>query len=312
MMSSAQREAKVRWEKIKSNPELRSAHNARMREYNKSYRKLGHVKAKASKSSRIGWEKTKSDQTKLLHFRERGNRSHKARNFAEKRRKIELLKIALCNPEFVSSFREAVAQSNADIPMVVTRFGAVRKKVVIKDSDRVRRKQCATRMREEIRKDPVRLAKFREEARIRAQKWRERDGGKRQKMLFERDPGYKLVCRLKGRIRVAMKDGGARSRSKYQYLFGCTFEELTKHIQGKWENGMGWENYGRGAGKWNIDHVRPLSSFDLLDEEQRKVAFHYKNVQPKWALENIQKNSNWNGRRWTYADHAKENIFKYA
>ncbi len=178
----------------------------------------------------------------------------------------------------------------------------------IKESARAKRRVYMRRLRAELRKDPVKWAAFQEEARLRTKIWRERDGGQRRKMLFVLDPSYKLACRIKGRVRAMMKIRGAKTQSKYQYLFGCTFEEFTAHIQRNWKDGMGWNNYGRGADKWNLDHVRPLSSFDLLDEEQRRLAFHFSNIEPSWAIDNIRKNSVWNGRRWKHSDHRKESV----
>lgn len=47
---------------------------------------------------------------------------------------------------------------------------------------------------------------------------------------------------------------------------------------------MNWENYGKYNGEyffgWDVDHIRPISSFDLTDPEQQKKAFHYTNLQP--------------------------------
>ena len=48
-------------------------------------------------------------------------------------------------------------------------------------------------------------------------------------------------------------------------------------------------NWGRGYGKWNLDHATPCAAFNLLDTEQFKVCFHYSNYQPMWAVENMQK-----------------------
>ena len=48
---------------------------------------------------------------------------------------------------------------------------------------------------------------------------------------------------------------------------------------------MGWHNMN----EWHIDHIKPLASFDLSDEAQQKIAFHYTNQQPLWAIDNLRK-----------------------
>ena len=39
----------------------------------------------------------------------------------------------------------------------------------------------------------------------------------------------------------------------------------------------------------HLDHVRPLSSFDLKNYEQLKEASHYTNIQPLLAKDNLTK-----------------------
>lgn len=37
------------------------------------------------------------------------------------------------------------------------------------------------------------------------------------------------------------------------------------------------------------DHIKPCVSFDLTREEEQKKCFHYLNLQPLWAKENLSK-----------------------
>ena len=48
---------------------------------------------------------------------------------------------------------------------------------------------------------------------------------------------------------------------------------------------MNWNN----RDKWELDHIRPISTFDLLNEEQRKLCFNYANLQPIWKEDNRNK-----------------------
>jgi hypothetical protein len=45
---------------------------------------------------------------------------------------------------------------------------------------------------------------------------------------------------------------------------------------------MSFDNYG----EWEIDHIRPCSSFDLSDPKQQEECFHYTNLQPLWKHDN--------------------------
>jgi len=42
-------------------------------------------------------------------------------------------------------------------------------------------------------------------------------------------------------------------------------------------------------GKWHIDHIIPCALFDLSDSKQQAKCFHYTNLQPLWAHENLSK-----------------------
>ena len=75
-------------------------------------------------------------------------------------------------------------------------------------------------------------------------------------------------------------------------LTGCSKEELLTFLEAEFENGMTWDNYG----EWHIDHIRPCASFNLEDPEEQKKCFHWTNLQPLWAGDNIRKGDKWDGQ----------------
>lgn len=68
-------------------------------------------------------------------------------------------------------------------------------------------------------------------------------------------------------------------------LVGCTMVELKEYLQVQFSEHMSWDNYG----KWEIDHIKPVASFDLKDIRQQQECFHYTNLQPLWAKDNRSK-----------------------
>ena len=104
------------------------------------------------------------------------------------------------------------------------------------------------------------------------------------------DPQYKIATTLRRRLGDALRaylNGGERVGSAVRDL-GCTLEEFKEYIEKQFQSGMSWENWGLYT--WHLDHVVPLSQFDLTDREQFLKAFHYTNYQPLWAAENLMKN----------------------
>ena len=99
----------------------------------------------------------------------------------------------------------------------------------------------------------------------------------------------KMSDRIRTLIRNHIIRGGKRKSVRSEQLLGCTHKFFKEYIQNLFKDGMCWENYGNGYGKWNIDHIKPVSLFDLTLIEEQKKAFHFLNCQPMWAIENIKK-----------------------
>ena len=95
-------------------------------------------------------------------------------------------------------------------------------------------------------------------------------------------------------INTAIRKQFGSKASRTHDMIGCTVAELSQHLRIQFTDGMTWDNYGRNG--WHVDHVRPCASFDLTDPEQQRQCFHYTNLQPLWAGDNIRKGSKWDGR----------------
>lgn len=95
----------------------------------------------------------------------------------------------------------------------------------------------------------------------------------------------KIARRLRSRLSIAVNNN-QKAGSAVRDL-GCSIEQLKKHLESKFEPGMSWDNYGYWG--WHIDHVVPLSAFDLNNPEQFKKACHYTNLQPLWSNDNFKK-----------------------
>jgi hypothetical protein len=124
---------------------------------------------------------------------------------------------------------------------------------------------------------------------------------KYKKKRRETDPVYALTCVLRSRLNEVIK--GQTKAATTMALLGCTVEEVKKFLQNQFVEGMSWDNRGTA---FHIDHMVPCASFDLSDAEQQRRCFHFTNLQPLFASENMSKgNKNiygpymkWEGDQW--------------
>lgn len=125
-------------------------------------------------------------------------------------------------------------------------------------------------------------------------KWRAENKGKVRatyvrymKKKRREDHLFDLKCKCRERIANALRRKGACKSARTISLIGCSAAELAAHLESLFLPGMTWENRGRHG--WHIDHIIPLAKFDLTDPEQQAAAFHYTNLQPLWARDNLSK-----------------------
>jgi len=101
------------------------------------------------------------------------------------------------------------------------------------------------------------------------------------------DLNFRLKGVLRVRIREVLLRDYANKSAKTMDLLGCTIDYFRLHVESKFVKGMTWDNYGKYG--WHIDHIIPCNAFDLTKEEEQKKCFHYTNMQPLWAEDNLRK-----------------------
>jgi hypothetical protein len=99
------------------------------------------------------------------------------------------------------------------------------------------------------------------------------------------DPIFKLVKTLRSRLNSVLNRCNIEKGFSTMELTGCELPFLKGYLEAKFTEGMTWENHG----DWHIDHIKPCCSFDLTTEEEQKNCFHYTNLQPLWAKDNLSK-----------------------
>jgi hypothetical protein len=100
-----------------------------------------------------------------------------------------------------------------------------------------------------------------------------------------KDPTFRLIRRMRRRHRKILFAVGDEKSESTDYYLGCTRSFFKKWIKSKFLPGMSFDN----AHLWDIDHIQPLSSFNMNDLKEQLKAFHYTNTRPMWRKDNIEK-----------------------
>jgi len=106
----------------------------------------------------------------------------------------------------------------------------------------------------------------------------------REKERYHSDTRFRLEFILRRRISLALR-GFNKSKNTIKLLGVPNIEFLKNYLESKFKPGMSWEK----RGLIHIDHIIPCASFDLTDPKQQAKCFHYTNLQPLWAHENLSK-----------------------
>jgi hypothetical protein len=132
-----------------------------------------------------------------------------------------------------------------------------------------------------------------EERREANRAWREANPEKAKEIArvyakweYDNNPQARFTKTLRNRVYSAVtRQKGAKS-ARTLTLIGCSVEFLKGYLEAKFRDGMTWENQGP---YWHIDHIKPCAKFDLTKPAEQRACFHFTNLQPLLASENLAK-----------------------
>jgi hypothetical protein len=94
---------------------------------------------------------------------------------------------------------------------------------------------------------------------------------------------YRLKKSLAARLRVVL----TKENSTMDYI-GCNIQYLREWFEYNFTQDMNWDNYGS---YWSIDHVLPVKSFDLTNEDEKLRCWNWTNLVPVTVKYNSSKKS---------------------
>jgi hypothetical protein len=132
----------------------------------------------------------------------------------------------------------------------------------------------------------IKCQKYRKETPEIFKTWVHNNLEKRRKYINEYNQNHNIKLKNSFRSRINQYITKKNKSSTLDFV-GCDIDYLMKYLESKFTDGMSWENYGLYG--WHIDHIIPLSS--AKTEEEIYELYHYKNLQPLWAEDNLKKSN---------------------
>jgi len=137
---------------------------------------------------------------------------------------------------------------------------------------------------------------FREKARIKSKLWYEKNKqrawdavNKRAKERLQNDPDFRAAKSLRRMIEMVLIRTGEKKIKRAHDITGYSANELRKHIESQFQEGMSWNN----RREWHIDHIKPIAQFLKEGIIDPSIINALSNLQPLWAHDNLVKSDNW-------------------
>ena len=112
-----------------------------------------------------------------------------------------------------------------------------------------------------------------------------------QSIRYNKDYKYKLSCTMSAALRYSLK--GRKNGVHWELLLNYTTDDLKRHLEKQFKEGMTWDNHG----EWHIDHIIPISLWNFISKDDRefKQCWALCNLQPLWAEDNLIKGNRFCG-----------------
>lgn len=98
----------------------------------------------------------------------------------------------------------------------------------------------------------------------------------------------KIKDRLMKKLNRVLR-GERHTSPSMEIILGCSITEFKKYIESKFQDGMTWNNHGKGTDKWELDHIIGCNNFDLSMQKEQLECFNYTNYQPLWTKDHAHK-----------------------
>jgi hypothetical protein len=102
---------------------------------------------------------------------------------------------------------------------------------------------------------------------------------KRTKDNEKRNPALRIKKRLRNLLLINLKNYSKNGKTHISKKYGIDFEKIIEHLK----------PFPKDISKYHIDHIIPLSRFNLNNKNQIKIAFSPENHQWLLARENMSK-----------------------
>lgn len=104
---------------------------------------------------------------------------------------------------------------------------------------------------------------------------------------MRQDVTKKAMSDLKKRYQISFRRWvmGKSGGTVAPYV-GADVSFVREWLSNRFLEGMNWNNYGT---TWVVDHIVPVRLFDLTNNDDLRVVWHYKNIMPLFKEDNLYK-----------------------